>query len=433
MAEPRSTDNVVQRRRPIRSSASPATDELCRDESENETTKHPKKSGYLRCLLLMFGTIFGLVSFMITSVLLMLNDVSISAAYYELPQPPVYDGALSPNNMLLNAKYILKDEIHGPESILYYKNSIYTGTKEGLIVEIKNDQIARSIKLRSTKIECAGSYDSETSCGRPLGLRIFDENSIAFVDAYHGLYLLDLKTSQVSQLVDGGKIVNGKPLTFLNDLAVLKNGTILFTDSSAKYTRRDFMLNILEHAQDGRLLSYDTKTKELRVLLNNLFFANGVEITLDENFALVSELTNARVLRYHLKGSKAGKVDTFSDNLPGFPDNIRRSSNGTYWVGMAMARQRGVLSFIDFLSTRPWLRSILAKIVLPKLWQPIIESVPGYGLAVQLDKSGKIVSTLHDPKGSTIRGISEIADTGKALYFGSFNAPYIAKLVYDKS
>jgi len=53
-------------------------------------------------------------------------------------------------------------------------------------------------------------------------------------------------------LVEGGKTVNGHPLSFLDDLVVLNNGTVLFTDASSRFARRDFMLNFLEHANDGR-------------------------------------------------------------------------------------------------------------------------------------------------------------------------------------
>uniref|UniRef100_A0A1I7SY21 Alpha-1,3-mannosyl-glycoprotein 2-beta-N-acetylglucosaminyltransferase n=1 Tax=Caenorhabditis tropicalis TaxID=1561998 RepID=A0A1I7SY21_9PELO len=34
----------------------------------------------------------------------------------------------------------------------------------------------------------------------------------------------------------------------------------------------------------------------------------------------------------------SGKIEMFAFNLPGLPDNIRRSGRGTYWVGLAATR-----------------------------------------------------------------------------------------------
>ena len=49
--------------------------------------------------------------------------------------------------------------------------------------------------------------------------------------------------------------------------------------------------------------------------------------------------------------------------MPGFPDNIRYSkSTGTYWVGMAIIRQKGS-SLIDVLAPKKWLRGQLAKVI----------------------------------------------------------------------
>lgn len=60
-------------------------------------------------------------------------------------------------------------------------------------------------------------------------------------------------------------------------------------------------------------------------------------------------------------GQKAGTTDTFSDNLPGIPDNISPSSSGGYWVGFAFVRVSDVL---DTLTMLPAIRSVIAKVSL---------------------------------------------------------------------
>jgi sugar lactone lactonase YvrE len=68
--------------------------------------------------------------------------------------------------------------------------------------------------------------------------------------------------------------------------------------------------------------------------------------------------------RYFLAGENKGEMEVFADNLPGLPDNIRRSGRGTYWVGLASVRHAGKFSVNDFAAPRPWLRSLAAKVSL---------------------------------------------------------------------
>lgn len=67
-------------------------------------------------------------------------------------------------------------------------------------------------------------------------------------------------------------------------------------------------------------------------------------------------------LRVHVAGLNKGGMDTFVDNLPGFPDNIRPSSSGGYWVSMAAVRANPGFSMLDFLSQRPWIKKLIFKV-----------------------------------------------------------------------
>ena len=48
----------------------------------------------------------------------------------------------------------------------------------------------------------------------------------------------------------------------------------------------------------------------------------------------------------------------FAENLPGFPDNIRLSSKGGYWVATPILRT----DFMDLLMQYPRARNFLAKV-----------------------------------------------------------------------
>ena len=83
-----------------------------------------------------------------------------------------------------------------------------------------------------------------------------------------------------------------------------------------------------------------------------------------------------------MTGPKQGEIDIFAENLPGWPDNIRRSGRGTYWVGMASIRRAEQLSLLDMASTRPWIRALIAKVIFDGLacFHSSLSSLSHHGL-----------------------------------------------------
>lgn len=67
-------------------------------------------------------------------------------------------------------------------------------------------------------------------------------------------------------------------------------------------------------------------------------------------------------VRVHVAGLNKGGMENFMDNLPGFPDNIRPSSSGGYWVAMSAVRPNPGFSMLDFLSQRPWIKKLIFKV-----------------------------------------------------------------------
>lgn len=57
-----------------------------------------------------------------------------------------------------------------------------------------------------------------------------------------------------------------------------------------------------------------------------------------------------------------GGEDMFVENMPGFPDNIRLSSSGGYWVAMSAIRANPGFSMVDFLAEKPWIKRIIFKV-----------------------------------------------------------------------
>lgn len=83
--------------------------------------------------------------------------------------------------------------------------------------------------------------------------------------------------------------VEGLKFKFTDGVDVAEDGTIYFTDASYKYGFNEFMFDILEGKPNGRLISYDPLTNHTSLLVSNLYFANGVAVSPDQQFVIFCE------------------------------------------------------------------------------------------------------------------------------------------------
>ncbi|KAI6229855.1 Adipocyte plasma membrane-associated protein [Aphelenchoides fujianensis] len=354
------------------------------------------------------------------------------ARSYDLPPPPALVGPLAPNKLLRNAKLLLKNQILGPESILVEGDVLYTGTWDGKIVKVRGGKIEKTLRLVDPAAECA-TYDTEPQCGRPLGIRRLNKDLLVVVDTYHGVFTVDFAKG-TSKLVFSAKTkVGGYESKFLNDLDVIDEDTILVTDSSTNYDRRRFLHVLFEQAPVGRVLEVKISSGKARILLGGLYFANGIQLHPDKKSVIVSECSMSRILRLYISGPRAGESEVFASNLPGFPDNIRLSTQGTFYVGLASPRYDGKLSLFDKLGPFPWVRKLLASALPEKYLGQIFALVKSsYGLVLEMDTNGKIVGSYHDPEGQVIADVSQVSDDKDHLYLGSFHSNFIAQVPKKK-
>ena len=82
---------------------------------------------------------------------------------------------------------------------------------------------------------------------------------------------------------------DGQKFKTTDAVDVAHNGIIYFTDASYKYGLSKFIWDLLEGKPHGRLLSYDPATKTTKVLVRDLYFANGVVVTPDQNYVIFCE------------------------------------------------------------------------------------------------------------------------------------------------
>lgn len=332
---------------------------------------------------------------------LALTPSPIDPLPWDAAPAPAMTGVMEPNDTLMKAELLAQGLIHGPEdTAVDAEGRVYAGLHDGRIVRVLQDHGVETF--------------AETG-GRPLGMDFDASGNLIVADAYKGLLSVD-KAGKIKVL---STEADGVPFAFTDDLDIASDGTIYFSDASSRFHQPDYLLDLLEARPHGRLLAFDPTTGQTRVLLKDLYFANGVALSAAEDFVLVNETYRYRITRYWLKGDKAGQHDVFIDNLPGLPDNLQGDRKGTFWVALPSPRKADA----DFLHRHPWLKAQIAK--LPRaLWPKPI----AYGLVIAINEQGEIVRSLHDTSGTHLRMITSVKPVGDSLYFGSLDNDRIGKL-----
>ncbi len=327
--------------------------------------------------------------------------VPIKPAAWTPPKEPELTGTYAQNSELSKIERLRVDGF-APEDVAFdSQDRIYCGIEDGRIFRLQPDGTTPAIFANTH--------------GRPLGL-IFDQtDNLIVADAIKGL---------LSIAPDGNLTVlttqaEGVPFRCTNDLDVAADGTIYFTDASSKFPLTELKADVLEHQPNGRLLAYDPQTKQTRVLLRDLYFANGVAVAPDKSFVLVNETGTYTVRRYWLKGSKQGQSEIFIDNLPGFPDGISSNGRDTFWLALVNRRDAA----LDGLMPHPFLRKVVWR--LPTFLQPNIKR---YAFALGLDLNGRVVRNLQDPSPQCFAQIANVVEHKGTLYFGSIGESAIGRM-----
>ncbi|KAJ4780249.1 Calcium-dependent phosphotriesterase superfamily protein [Rhynchospora pubera] len=323
-----------------------------------------------------------------------------------------------------------EDGAVGPESITFDPNGggPYTGVSDGRILKWEEKE-HRWIEYASTSPpefleKCKGSKDpsKEHECGRPLGLKFSEKTGDLYIaDAYHGLMVVHPGESVARVIaVEAG----GIPFRFTNGVEIDQdNDIVYFTDSSTQYHRRDFMSTIISGDRTSRLMKYDPKTNQVEILLDNLSFLNGVLLSQNRSYLIFAETTNCNIFKYWLQGSKAKTIEVITE-LSGFPDNIKRSPRGGFWIGLHSKRTTLTKWALSF----SWIRKQLLKLPSDQVLavSSILNNIGKPALAVRLTEEGDIVEVLRGDAGKKIRHVSEIVERDGRLWFGSVVLPFLA-------
>ncbi|MEI2712920.1 MAG: SMP-30/gluconolactonase/LRE family protein [Nocardioides sp.] len=293
---------------------------------------------------------------------------------------------------------VLPVPAHGAEDVLVLDGCVYTGTEDGSIWRIDPRR--------------PGASRVGHTAGRPLGIEAYGDD-LLICDAHRGLLLMAPGTGSITAVASS---VDGVPMRFCNNAAVAEDSTIYFTDSSAHFGIQQWKDDFVQDTRTGRLLRRDADGN-IAVLHTGLAFANGVALAADESYVAFAETRGRRIGRHWLTGERTGRRDDLVTDLPGYPDNIARGSDGLVWITIASPTD----PVVERLGTAPLaVRKAVTRI--PEALQP----KPKRTVRVQAyDDGGRLVHDLDLPADGYHMATGVREDEGR-VWLGSLHEPAVA-------
>jgi sugar lactone lactonase YvrE len=345
---------------------------------------------YLIVFLLIAGLLY-----------LLLWPVPINPGAWRPAEAPQLTGTYQKNSKLAGTQRLSLGQGFAPEDVaLDSQGRIYAGLDDGHIVRLQADGTNPQVFANTH--------------GRPLGLEVDAADDLVVADAIKGLLSIQPDGSVTVLATEADKL----PFACPNDLDIATDGTIYFTDASSKFPLSNYKADILEHQPNGRLISFDPRTKTARTIFNDLYFANGVAVSPDQSFVLVADTGRYRIWRIWLKGPQQGKSEIFIDNLPGFPDGLSSNRRDRFWVALVTPRDQT----LDQLLPHPSLRKVVMR--LPTFLQPAPKR---YSFVLGLDLNGKVVENLQNGSPDCYAQIANVMERNGMLYFGSIGESSVGR------
>ncbi|PZQ95928.1 MAG: ABC transporter permease [Cereibacter sphaeroides] len=336
-----------------------------------------------------------------------LNEVYVAPVYLKMGETQsAAPGSGTPyelNNRLSQAEAIGLGELEGPEDVILDRNDhLYCGTRHGEIVRFFAPDYTRSEVFAHVG-------------GFPLGLA-FDRggNLLSCVGAME-LYKIspDREVTQLSAETSRSltSIQDDARLRDPNDLDIAPDGKVYFTDSTKRYDAHEWALDSIENRATGRLLMFDPATGKTKTLLDGYRYTNGVTLAHDNKSVLFCESWACRIHRYWLEGPKAGTAECLIRDMPGYPDNINRASDGTYWMAWLGMRTPS----FDLSLRHPGMRRRMARRLPQDEW--LFPNINAGGV-VKFNDKGEILQTFGDLSGQSHPMVTSMREHKGYLYIG---------------
>ncbi|MCX7032774.1 MAG: SMP-30/gluconolactonase/LRE family protein [Arenimonas sp.] len=327
---------------------------------------------------------------------------------WQAPVDAGYPGAHARNHRLATLQHIDLGTDQGPEHVAMGPDGrLYVAVASGNVLRMAADGSGREVFANTG--------------GRVLGFDFDDAGNLIAADAIKGLLSIS-PAGETTVLADA---FDGQPIRFADAVVVADDGRIFFSDASTRFGPADWggtfeasLFDFLEMSATGRVFEYDPSRRALRLVAHGLAFANGLALSSDQRSLLVVETGRYRVWRIDADAQALDlreatpKAGVLLDNLPGFPDNLMRGTNGRIWLGFAKPRSAAV----DAMAPHPFARKLVLR--LPRALWPV---PPAYGHVIAFTEDGRIVADLQDPSGAYAE-TTAATETPERLYIQSLHA-----------
>ena len=348
------------------------------------------------------------------------QELYVSPNYMELPPPqPTGRDSGSPyalNDKLRGVETIGLGQVEAPEDVvLDADDNLYCGNRHGDIIRF----LAPDYRRQEIYAHIGG---------QPLGMAMTKDGTIFVCVGGMGLYRVNPDRS-VAKVTDETNrsllsIIDDSRLRLADDLDIARDGRIFFSEATVRYEMHEWPTDSLEARGNGRIICYDPRSGKTTTVLRNLVFPNGIVMASDGQSLLFAESWACRISRYWFDGPKKGAVEVVIDDLPGYPDNLNRASDGHYWLAIMGVRS----PVFDLAMKRPAFRRRMSKKLPGDEWlAPNLNT----GCIVKMSESGEILDVMWDLGGENHPMITSMREHRGHLYIGGIHNNRIGRLKLD--
>jgi hypothetical protein len=320
---------------------------------------------------------------------------------------PSFDGALKPNQILENAEAVA--QFDAPEDLASDGKILYVA--DGAAIRRLDGTAATEIRRFDRPITAL--------CCLPDG-----SMAVALDGREVRIFATPTAPEPTSTVADPS-------MSAINALAPGPGGTLIATNGSSAHPYAQWVRDLMERGQSGRVLGLDITSGRVQAIASKLQYAFGACAAGNE--FLVSESWRHRLIAIAADGTQR----TVIDNLPVYPSRLSPAAAGGYWL-TAFAARTQLVEFV--LRENAYRRRMMAEIdpeywIAPKLksGQSFLEPMQGahiktmgvvkpwapprsYGLVIRLNADGAPLYALHSRVDGVNHGVVAAIEMNGALY-----------------
>ncbi|WP_169814223.1 ABC transporter permease [Nocardia mexicana] len=320
------------------------------------------------------------------------------------------------NSRLTAAPPIGLGQIRGAEDCAVDNDgNVFCGDQRGWVWKFEPGRTEGEIFSRTGGFPCGHVLDNDGQLVVAVGgMGVYRISP----DGEHELLANKVRRSRLSLLDDSG-------LRAIDDLDIAPDGSIYASDFSTRTNTADFLVELVEFRANGRVIRIDPDGST-DVVVSNHVFPNGICTAHDGMSILIVSTGLCRVDRLWIAGPKQGQLEPVLENLPGYPDNLNRSSDGNYWLPLCAMRT----PMSDLLRRHPAVRRRMTREVSLDNWV-----VPQLNMScvVKFDDRGEILQVLWDETMENYPMVTSVKEHAGHLYLCGVSNNRIGRLPLDAS